>query len=343
MKHINIFLSYCQKNSDVANEIYHYFKSNPYIRIHKDILDIRVWGSIKQYMQSISDMDYIILLVTDEYLKSANCMYEVLEVLRDRKYKDFIFPAVVNSEIYNPIVRAKYVKYWENQFKELSETLKEISAQNLGKLTEDLKLCQDIASNIAEFLDVVSDMNNPGIEDVSLRIEERLQNIGLLENKQMESDNDLFVTLGLQKKTYNSEPTDLEFNRFIKYSFGHVMKLLYELCVQYQKEDPSIQVQFEKIDGRTMIYQFYKNGNLVRGLKLFLSNLLGSRENIGVADAAMSFGGNNSWNGIYSARFADGELKLYAIMPSMNGKKAMTIQDVVADIWKNYIQIYLEK
>lgn len=57
----------------------------------------------------------------------------------------------------------------------------------------------------------------------------------------------------------------------------------------------------------------------------------------------MSFDGNNSWNGMYDAKFIDGELKLYATMSLMNNQKAMTIEEVVTDIWKNYIQIYLER
>lgn len=175
MKGINIFLSYCWDDDEIATNIYDYLKKNQNIELHKDVINIETWGSIKDYMQSISDMDYIILIISDSYLKSRNCMYEVLQVMRDRKYRDKIFPAVTNSEIYNPINRAKYVKYWENQFRELEEVLQDISVQNLGNLNDDLKRCQDISSNIADFLDEVSNMNNPKIKEVSARIEEKLK------------------------------------------------------------------------------------------------------------------------------------------------------------------------
>jgi len=145
----NIFLSYCWNDSSEADRIYDYFKRNQNIGLHRDKIDIKKWGSIKEYMQSISNMDYIILLISDSYLKSANCMYEVLEVMRDRNYRDKIFPAVIYSGIYSPVTRAKYVKYWQDEFKELEGTLKEINVQNLGKLNEDLKRRQDISSNIS--------------------------------------------------------------------------------------------------------------------------------------------------------------------------------------------------
>ncbi len=180
MKEINIFLSYCWDDDEIADGIYDYFLNKKNIELHRDKIEIGSWNSIKEYMQSISDMDYVILIISDSYLKSANCMYEVLEVMRDRKYKDKIFPAVINSEIYNPIGRIEYVRYWQGEFNKLQEALEAINVQNLGNFSRDLKRCQDISSNIAEFLDVVSDMNNPKIKDVVLRIEEKLSSKGLM-------------------------------------------------------------------------------------------------------------------------------------------------------------------
>ncbi|MCB7039501.1 toll/interleukin-1 receptor domain-containing protein, partial [Eggerthella sinensis] len=68
--------------------------------IHKDTIDIKKWESIKEYMNNIVTMDFVILLISDAYLRSRNCMYEVLELMRDRKYKHKIFPAVVSKDIY---------------------------------------------------------------------------------------------------------------------------------------------------------------------------------------------------------------------------------------------------
>lgn len=152
-----IFLSYCWSDDLIADDIYTDLNKYPEIDIHRDKLNIRHWASIKEYMQSISDMDYTILLISDSYLKSSNCMYEVLEVMRDRKYKDKIFPAVICTDIYNPIQRAGYVKYWQEKYKELKTAVNGVDTQNLGTLTEDMKRYQNIAANIVEFIDTVAD------------------------------------------------------------------------------------------------------------------------------------------------------------------------------------------
>lgn len=111
MGRVEIFLSYCWADEEIASDIEMHLAKDPEINLHRDKLDIRKWGSIKQYMQSIPKMDYMILLISDAYLKSANCMYEVLEVMRDRQYQDKIFPAVVHTGIYKPAIRASYVKH----------------------------------------------------------------------------------------------------------------------------------------------------------------------------------------------------------------------------------------
>ena len=49
-------------------------------------------------MQSIGKHDYVIMLISDSYLKSSNCMYEVMEVMRDRQYKDRILFILLRDE-----------------------------------------------------------------------------------------------------------------------------------------------------------------------------------------------------------------------------------------------------
>ncbi len=118
-------------------------------------------------------------------LKSSNCMYEVLEVMRNRDYKEKIFPAVIDSRIYKPATRAEYVKYWQNEYEKLNESLKGIFMQNMGNLGNDLKRAQDIAANMAMFLEKISDLNNPNIKNVCMAIETKLREKDLLKIYQM--------------------------------------------------------------------------------------------------------------------------------------------------------------
>ena len=63
---------------------------------------------------------------------------------------------------------------------------------------------------------------------------------------------------------------------------------------------------------------------------------------IGVSDNVTPHGNGDSWNGMYNPQFVDGELKLFATLSLFENHKAMTAEEVVADIWKHNIQMYLE-
>lgn len=343
---LDIFLSYCQKDSMYADDIDSYF-NNKTLCIHRDIRDIPNWSSIKEFMRKISKMDYAILIITENYLKSFNCMFEVLEVMKDSEYRRKIFPVVADCNIYSPEARISYVTYWQERLKELANQLKAVDIVNLGALPDDLKRTQNIASSISEFLCIVSDMNNPNVSNVNEAVEIKLKKVGLM-NEQVSSSTretssmDLFSTLNIPKTNYPEEVTDLQKNQFMVRSFKEVNQLLTQLCNQFQEENRAYQVTVEKIDTRNCIYQFYKNGRQLRGIKVFLSNMFGGKDvSIGISADMYSMGTNNSWNGMYSVSTDNGQLKLCATLSMSNNQELMDVEDVVRDIWTSYIQPYL--
>lgn len=345
MKKFKIFLSYCWADDRIADDIEACLSKNPNIDLHRDKLDIGNGESIKKYMQSISQMDYTILLISDAYLKSANCMYEVLEVMRDRKYKDKIFPAIIHSGIYKPAIRASYVKYWQQEYNELKRDLEGIDVQNIGRLGEDLKRRQDISSNVADFLDLVADMNNPAINDVCIIIEKKLEEKKLInahDNVSMEQgvSVDLFSAMGITGSVGRIEPSDYEINQFMSQSFEKLNEIMSDLCRQLEEQHPVYQVTVERIDSRNCLYQFYKNGQMLRSLKLFLDNSFGAM-NIGLSNDFYSISGNHSWNAMYTAKNADGQLGLSATLSMSGNREQMTVEEVVKDIWTNHINPWL--
>lgn len=177
-----VFLSYCWEDEKIVDEVYDNLIKCTQINLHRDKLEIKQWGSIREYMQSITQMDYVVLFISEAYLKSPNCMYEVLEIMRDREYKDKIFPAVIYTDIYKASTKVRFVKYWQDKLSELENDTKGIKMQNAGSLPEDGKQYQDIAANIVNFLKIVSDMNNPDIKDISDAIKNKLTKTGIIEN-----------------------------------------------------------------------------------------------------------------------------------------------------------------
>lgn len=344
-KKAEVFLSYCWANDLIANMIEQHFKPPGYVNIHRDKIAIGSWRSIKEYMHSISQMDFVILLISKEYLESSNCMYEILEVMRDRNYKERIFPAVIDTSIYSPCGRVRYVKYWQKKFAELKEAMEGIAITNLGNLPEDLKRAQDIASNMAAFLDTVADMNNPQIQDINVAIENKLKEKGIFnqvvkENIGVNGSEDIFKRLNITSAPSRREFTDFDKNQFVTSKYVEINSLLQQLFEQMTATNSLFQIEIETIDSRNIIYTFYRAGQLSTSIKVFLSDMFGRSLSIGISQGTHSQN-NNSWNGSYSVTVVDGVMAFENLMGITNRKLLTSGEEVAKDIWENYIQPYL--
>lgn len=181
---VSIFVSYCQKDRVYADEIDSYFKDTN-VNIVRDIREISSFNSIRQYMKSIRDMEYAILIITDNYLKSFNCMFEVMEVMKEKGFENKIFPLLYETSIYLPIERIKYINFWQNEYNKLDTELNSINRIDSISISKNLKEIREIKSTMDDFLALVSDMNNPKITDVYKEIELylRTQNINVERNR----------------------------------------------------------------------------------------------------------------------------------------------------------------
>ncbi len=94
-------------------------------------------------MNGIRNMDYAVLIITDNYLKSFNCMYEVLEVIKEKNYEYKILPVVVETSIYSSSGRIRYIRYWEDKFEELKSDISQINVVNTGNLIDNLRRTQN--------------------------------------------------------------------------------------------------------------------------------------------------------------------------------------------------------
>ncbi len=169
-----IFLSYNWHDVEIADRIDKHLSGLPGITVKRDVRDISLWKSIREFMEGIRQQDYAVLIVSDLYLKSKNCMFEVTEVMKERAYADRVFPAVVEQGIYDPLIRARYIQYWQQECNKLEDAIKGLDLANAAELTADLKCYRSIASSMGEFLSMVADRNNPDIQEVEFQIEKAL-------------------------------------------------------------------------------------------------------------------------------------------------------------------------
>ncbi|MEH2205317.1 MAG: toll/interleukin-1 receptor domain-containing protein [Nostoc sp.] len=130
------------------------------IKIIRDKRDLGYKGLIKAFMERIGRGKCAIAVISDKYLKSPNCMFELVQIAKNGDFYNRIFPIVLaDAQIYKPVARLKYIKHWEDEIKELDEGMKGVSAANLQGFREEIDQYTEIRNTIAELTNLLKDMN----------------------------------------------------------------------------------------------------------------------------------------------------------------------------------------
>jgi hypothetical protein len=156
-----VFISYAwgEDSNEIADKLQTAFQ-NAGLTIIRDKTHLGYKGDIKKFMERIGQGNCVLIVISDKYLKSPNCMFELIEIAKNKDFYDRIFPVVLpDAKIYNPKDRAKYTQYWETQSKELEETMKQGGLANLQGITDDLNLYTEIRNQIAPLIDTLKNMN----------------------------------------------------------------------------------------------------------------------------------------------------------------------------------------
>ncbi|MEH2468140.1 leucine-rich repeat domain-containing protein [Nostoc sp.] len=174
-----VFISYTWRDKEsktLVEKIEQAFEAKG-IKIIRDSNEIGYKERFKEFMQRLSRGRCVILVISDQYLKSENCMYELVEISKNGNLYQQIFPIILaDANIFNPIERIKYIEYWEEKIKELNAALKKVDADNLQGFREDIDQYREIRSTIAKLTDLLRDMNTQTEDIHSVSEFERLVN-----------------------------------------------------------------------------------------------------------------------------------------------------------------------
>ncbi len=130
------------------------------IKIIRDKRNLGYKGLIQAFMERIGRGKCVIAVISEKYLKSPNCMFELVQVAKNGEFYDRIFPIVLaDAQIYKPRDRIKYIKHWEDEIQELDNAIKEVGAANLQGIREEIDQYTEIRHTIAGLTNLLKDMN----------------------------------------------------------------------------------------------------------------------------------------------------------------------------------------
>lgn len=156
-----VFISYAWggKSEEVAGQIEQCFHEKG-ISLIRDKNYLGFKGRIKAFMEQIGRGKCVVVIISEKYLKSENCMFELLQIAKNEQFYERIFPIVLDdARIYKPKDRIQYVQYWEHEIQELDRQIRSVSSANLEGFREDIDLYNEIRQYLPRLTNILKDMN----------------------------------------------------------------------------------------------------------------------------------------------------------------------------------------
>jgi len=167
IKEPKIFLSYCHKNKEIADRLDKFFITKN-IPLTRDVRDAKPYSNLIKYMKTIRDHDYVISLISDAYLKSTNCMFEVIQFIQEKKYIEKIFPIIIDKkdDIFNKEKHINYISFWQNKYKRFRIKINKLENTGTAPSHVELDKIDKIQSNIGKFLDKIAELKCFSIDEL---------------------------------------------------------------------------------------------------------------------------------------------------------------------------------
>lgn len=171
-----VFISYKRDKSDIVNKLED--KIGGRAEIKRDTKEIEAWESITTFMKSIRTQDFAILVISDNYLKSVACMYEVIQLMKEDDWLNKTMIMLADDiNIFGTKEQLAYIKYWDDEYNSISELIKSLPPETVSSQSEELKKISRIRDEIGSFLHIVSDRNIPAedvYEQINLRLDKQV-------------------------------------------------------------------------------------------------------------------------------------------------------------------------
>jgi hypothetical protein len=133
-------------------------------RIHliRDKRDLSYKELISKFMDRIGEAKGIVVVISDKYLKSAYCMYELTEIYSHSDFVGRIFPIVMEDAKIQGTSKEllDYKQYWKNKMEEINTEIKNTGAEAMITMGDEYNVCKRIYDDFDKMSKILKDMNS---------------------------------------------------------------------------------------------------------------------------------------------------------------------------------------
>ena len=166
----SIALAYCADNESIVAEVQEHLSASPYTFHHYSCN--RSTDNNFLTDQLLGQSDPILLFISDNYLKSAQCMSRGLKLLQERRHD--ILPIIIDGVTEDPATGQQkavptdfervsdiiqYINYWQDQYLDLRRQKRQMSELDEDHFNAHLKVMREVSSEVGEFLRLLRSMN----------------------------------------------------------------------------------------------------------------------------------------------------------------------------------------
>jgi internalin A len=124
--------------------------------------------SISKFMQRLAGGSRVFVVLSDKYLRSPYCMYELLEIWRrcsgeEEKFLDRVRVYIIpDTKIFSVTDRAQYAIHWQQEYDKVDRLVHDHGPDVVGRRGfQEYKLMGDFRRWVAEILEAVTDRLQP--------------------------------------------------------------------------------------------------------------------------------------------------------------------------------------
>ncbi|MFS2012759.1 toll/interleukin-1 receptor domain-containing protein [Azospirillum sp. CT11-132] len=132
----------------------------------KEVLELG--DSISAFMRRIAGGDRVLVILSDKYLRSPHCLFELSEIWRTSRQEGKAFLdrvrvyALPDATIWTPLDRVKWAIHWKTQHDALDTAAREHGVDVLGQSgSAELRLMQRFFTQVSDILAVLTDIVQP--------------------------------------------------------------------------------------------------------------------------------------------------------------------------------------
>lgn len=159
-----VYISYKWKgeSTDVVDSLCDLFKRK-HIYYKRDKEDCLYGDNITEFMNEIREGTFVVVLFSEAYLKSFNCVYELAGVLNHTDYMKRVFPIVIDETVRGENKYKELANYWESKKAEKNYIISQIHT-NGGSvtlpLTKKIDLIDGFINQLQKLAEVTENINS---------------------------------------------------------------------------------------------------------------------------------------------------------------------------------------